>query len=388
MKLTKKIEQFIKLESTSGLILLTSAIFALIWANVSPVTYSSFLQTTTSISLFNSSTLTLTTTELINDVLMALFFFVVGVELKVEIMEGSLSSVRKTMLPATMAMFGFILPAIIYSISIHFDQELIKGWAIPTATDIAFALGILSIFGERVPRNLKLLLLALAVIDDLFGIITIAIFYTSHIDYVYLGLFFSTILLCVVFNKYAGIRNIGIYFFMFALMWVFAHKSGIHSTIAGIALAFTMPFKGTPTSPTSPAKVTQKAILPYSSFVIIPLFTIANAGVYLLDATPSDLLNNVTIGLILGLVLGKMVGISLSAIICFKLKIFKIPKGVTNGMILSIAALGGIGFTVALFVGGLSGVTPIHYKLGIFIGTALSAVIGATLLHINLPRTK
>ena len=388
MKLTKKIEQFIKLESASGAILLFSTVVALLWANMFPDTYNSFLNTSSSFKLFGSSPLTLTTSEFINDVLMAFFFFVVGVELKLEIMEGSLSSVRKTMLPATMALCGFICPAIIYLLCTGFDTSVINGWAIPTATDIAFALGVLSLFGDRVPRSLKLLLLALAVIDDMFGIITIAVFYTSHINTTYLALFFGAILFCIAMDKIAGIKNIGLYAIVGAFMWIFAYKSGIHSTIAGIALAFTMPFKGTLTNPSSPAKAAQRAILPYSSFVIIPLFTIANVGVYLLDAKVGDFLNHVTVGLAVGLILGKMIGISMSAITAFKFNIFRRPKGVTNGMIVSIAALGGIGFTVALFVGGLSGITPIHYKLGIFIGTTVSAIIGMLMLNHELPPAK
>lgn len=386
MNLTKKIERFIKLESTSGAILLFSALIALLWANLSPESYTSFIELKSSVSLFGSAPLVLSNEQFINDFLMALFFFVVGVELKMEFLEGSLSSMRKAMLPATMAFFGFLTPALIYLITTRFSHYAFNGWAIPTATDIAFALGILSIFGDRVPRNLKLLLLALAVIDDMFGIITIAVFYTNNIETTYLLLFFASALLCYAMNKFAGIRNIGLYVLVGGFMWLFAYKSGIHSTIAGIALAFTMPFKGTQKSPTSPAKAAQRAIHPYSSYLIIPLFTIANAGVYLLDAKASDLLNDVTIGLIISMVLGKIIGISLSALTCFKLKIFKAPKGVTNGMVVSIAALGGIGFTVALFVGGLSGITPIHYKLGIFIGTAIAAITGAILLHINLPK--
>ena len=376
MKLTKKIENFIKLESTGGLILFVSAIIALLWANISPDTYHSFLTEKSTISILGSNPLTLTTEQVVNDVLMTLFFFVVGVELKIEMKEGSLSSLRKTMLPALMALCGFLCPALIYCIVTEFNPSVLNGWAIPTATDIAFALGILSLFGERVPRNLKLLLLALA------------LFYAKHIDLTYLALFFATSALCVVMNKIWKIRNIGIYVFVGMILWCFAFNSGIHSTLAGIVMAFTIPFKGSESSPSSPAKIAQQAALPYSSFLIIPLFTIVNAGVYLMNATSSDFTNQVTVGLALGLIIGKTIGISSSALICFKLNIFKIPNNVTKRMIVAVSTLGGVGFTVALFVGGLSGITPIHYKLGIFIGTIISAIIGMLMLNHELPPAK
>ncbi|PSV00745.1 Na+/H+ antiporter NhaA [Photobacterium kishitanii] len=384
-RISKKIQKFINLESSGGFFLLISAIIAMLWANTSPSTYNSFIHAKISMNIFGF-VLDMTTESAVNDGLMSIFFLVVGIELRSEIKEGSLSSIRNVSFPAIMAICGFVAPAVIYLTVTGFNPASIKGWAIPTATDIAFAMGALMIFGSRVPAGLKLALLALAIIDDLLAIITIAIFYTSDINTHYLLLSASVLIAMLIISKILKVRATGVYMIMGVLLWAFTLKSGIHATLAGIALAFILPYKGVDKDPRSPAKIVEQSCHSYVSFLIVPLFTICNAGIYILDIGFKDITNPVTIGVGFGLLLGKVIGISGSAFLMNKFNVVKFPKNVTFPMIVGMSFLGAIGFTMALFVGALSGQNPVYYKAGIVCASILAALLGYIALDKSLPK--
>jgi Na+:H+ antiporter, NhaA family len=380
--LSSPFKWFFKLEAASGLMLLLSAILALIISNSS---FSSYYFNTLNEYLFigvNSFGLKLSIIHWINDALMAIFFFFVTLEIKREFIQGELSNFKQALLPIIGAVGGMLIPAIIY-ISINFSNfETLNGWAIPSATDIAFSLGILSLLGSRVPISLKVFLTALAIIDDLGAIIIIAFFYSGDLSINYLLLIFLTFFLLLILNKF-NIKKFLPYLILGLFMWFFTHESGVHATISGVLLAITIPHRNKIKDFSLLVKL-EHAISPYVAFLIMPLFAFANAGVSLTGMTFASLMMPVPLGILLGLFVGKQLGVFIFCYISIKLGYAEMPNNSNWISLYGVGILTGIGFTMSLFVGNLAFVENIQYidgvKIGVLTGSLLSSVIGYFLL--------
>jgi len=383
-KITKPLKWFFKLESASGLVLLFSAIVALIVSNSELSSlYFNTLEKYFFIGI-NNFGLKLTVHHWINDVLMAIFFFFVTLEIKREFLQGELSNKKQAILPIIAAFGGMLVPALFYIFINYNNHETINGWAIPSATDIAFSLGVLSLLGSRVPLSLKVFLTALAIIDDLGAIVIIAIFYSGDLSIKYLSLMFFAILFLIILNKF-NVRKFIPYLIVGIFLWEFTHQSGIHSTIAGVLLACTIPHKKIDKEFSLLVK-TEHAISPYVAFGIMPLFAFANAGVYLGGLTLESLLNEVPLGILMGLFFGKQLGVFVFSYVSIKLKIAQMPNNSNWINLYGIGILTGIGFTMSLFVGNLAFVENIQYmddvKIGVLSGSLLSTVFGYLMLLI------
>ncbi len=373
---------FFKLEAASGLILLFSAILALIISNSN---YAPLYFDTLEKYLFigiNEIGLKLTVIHWINDALMAIFFFFVTLEIKREFLQGELSNLRQALLPIIAAVGGMVVPAFIYIIINLDDPNTINGWAIPSATDIAFSLGVLSILGKRVPLSLKVFLTALAIIDDLGAILIIAIFYSGDLNIKYLALMALAFLVLLIINKF-NIKKFFPYLIMGILLWDFTHNSGIHATIAGVLLAMTIPHRDKDKDFSLLIKI-EHAISPYVAFGIMPLFAFANAGVSLEGLTFSTMLGKVPLGIILGLFVGKQLGVFLFSYVAIKLKIAQMPNNSNWYNFYGVGILTGIGFTMSLFVGNLAFAENLQYidgvKIGVLTGSLLSTLGGYFLI--------
>ncbi len=388
---TSFIQNFLKLESASGILLMIAAVLAMIIAN-SPLSYlyESLLDIPVEIrigALHIAKPLILW----INDGLMAVFFFLIGLELKRELMEGALSNPKNLVLPTFAAVGGMLVPAIIYASINWNDPVAVKGWAIPAATDIAFALGILAFFGKRVPIALKVFLVSLAIMDDMGAIIIIAIFYTSDLSTSSLIIAAVAIIVLSFLNHYK-MKHLPPYLLVGLVLWVAVLKSGVHATLAGVLLAFFIPLKTTSNNEQSLAKSLEHDLHGTVSFVIIPIFAFANAGVSLNGLSLSSILEPVPLGIILGLFFGKQIGVMLFSFIAIKLKVASLPENVNWKQLYGVSFLCGIGFTMSLFIGSLafeqSGTEEIFLndRLGILIGSTISAIIGYFYLNKVLPR--
>ena len=381
-KITKPFINFFKLESASGLILLFAATVALIISNSNYGSlYFDTLQKYVSLG-FGNLTLKLTVIHWINDVLMAIFFFLVSLEIKREIVQGELSNPKQALLPIIGAVGGMVVPAAFY-IVINLDTpETLNGWAIPSATDIAFSLGVLSLLGKRVPISLKIFLTALAIIDDLGAIIIIAFFYSGNIEGYYLLLMLSSIVVLIILNK-LNIRAFTPYLFVGILLWEFTHQSGIHSTIAGVLLGLLIPHDKKNKNKSLLLKL-EHSIAPYVAFGIMPLFAFANAGVSLDGISLYSLLNPVPLGILCGLFFGKQIGVFLFAYISVKLNLAQKPNNSNWMSLYAVSVLTGIGFTMSLFVGNLAFANSPMYmdgvKIGVLSGSLLSTLVGYFLL--------
>ncbi|NQD38750.1 Na+/H+ antiporter NhaA [Permianibacter sp. IMCC34836] len=386
------IRQFLALEAASGLLLVAAAVLALAISNSSlaPI-YDGLLQIELEIRL---GTLQLEKPLLlwINDGLMAVFFFLVGLELKRELLVGELRSPQQLLLPGVAAIGGMVAPALIYLAINRSDPVSMAGWAIPTATDIAFALGVLSLLGNRVPPALKLFLLALAVIDDLLAIVVIAIFYSGQLSLLHLLL--STLCIAALATlNITGVRRTGPYLLIGSLFWIFVLKSGVHATLAGVITALFIPLKDSnapSTAESSPLEQLEHQLHPYVAYLIVPIFGFANAGVSLLGLGFRDLLAPVPLGITLGLVLGKTIGVLLSVAVVRLLRVAPLPAGCHWGHMIGVSMLCGIGFTMSLFIASLAfqagGVhAPGTDRLGILMGSLMAAVAGYTLLRFCRP---
>ena len=368
---------FFKLEAASGLVLLISAILALI---VSNSTYSEIYFNTLNKYIFigiNNLGLKLSILHWINDALMAIFFFFVTLEIKREFLQGELSNAKQALLPIIAAIGGMVVPALIY-IYINFgDSETLNGWAIPSATDIAFSLGVLSLLGRRVPLSLKVFLTALAIIDDLGAIVIIAIFYSGDLSIKYLSLMLLAFIILLIINKF-NIKKFLPYLIVGIFLWDFTHNSGIHATIAGVLLAMTIPHRKKEKDFSLLIKI-EHAISPYVAFGIMPLFAFANAGVSLDGLSFSSLLDKVPLGIVLGLFVGKQLGVFIFSYISIKLKIAQMPNDSNWFNFYGVGILTGIGFTMSLFVGILAFVENIQYmdgvKIGVLTGSLLSTLV-------------
>ncbi len=373
---------FFKLEASSGLILLVSAIFALIISNSS---ISSLYFETLDKYIFiglNNFGLKLSILHWINDVLMAIFFFFVTLEIKREFIQGELSSIKQAILPIIAAVGGMLFPALIYVYVNFGNPETLNGWAIPSATDIAFSLGVLSLLGSRVPISLKVFLTALAIIDDLGAIVIIAFFYSGDLSVFNLSLMLISFVGLLTLNKF-GVKIFIPYLIIGILLWHFTHESGIHSTISGVLLACTIPHRKKEKDFSLLIKL-EHAISPYVAFGIMPLFAFANAGVSLDGISFSSLLLPVPLGILLGLFIGKQLGVFLFSYVSIKLGFAQMPNNSNWIELYGVGILTGIGFTMSLFVGNLAFIENTQYidgvKLGVLSGSLLSTLSGYFLI--------
>ncbi|AYV20074.1 MULTISPECIES: Na+/H+ antiporter NhaA [Vibrio] len=375
------IRNFFKMESAGGIILVIAAAIAMFVAN-SPLNemYQGVLHT----YVFG-----LSISHWINDGLMAIFFFLIGLEVKRELLEGALKSRETAIFPAIAAVGGMLAPALIYVLFNMGDPEAMSGWAIPAATDIAFALGIMALLGKRVPVALKVFLLALAIIDDLGVIVIIALFYSSDLST--LALTIGFIMTAVLFMLNAKkVTSIPVYLLVGAVLWVSVLASGVHATLAGVVLGFAIPLKGNE-GEKSPLKHIEHALHPYVAFLILPIFAFANAGISLEGVSMSGLTSMLPLGIALGLLVGKPLGIFSFSWLAVKLGVAKLPDGVDFKQVFAVSVLCGIGFTMSIFISSLAftGVSPefdTYARLGILMGSTTAAVLGYILLNFSLPK--
>ena len=380
--LSSPFKWFFKLEAASGLVLLISAAIALIISNSN---FSSLYFETLQSYLFigiNNIGLKMSLHHWINDALMAVFFFFVTLEIKREFINGELSSPKQALLPIIAAIGGMLVPALIY-IYINFGNgDTINGWAIPSATDIAFSLGVLSLLGSRVPISLKVFLTALAIIDDLGAIIIIAFFYAGDLSIKYLSLLLLTFIALLILNK-SGVKKFLPYLILGLILWFFTYQSGVHATISGVLLATVIPHRKKNKEYSLLTKI-EHNISSYVAFGIMPLFALANAGVSLDGINLESLLSPVPLGIVLGLFVGKQIGVFLFSIIAIKLKIAQMPNNANWMSFYGVGILAGIGFTMSLFIGNLAFVENIEYidsvKIGVLTGSLLSTLVGYGLL--------
>lgn len=378
--------RFMTGESISGVVLIIAAAAALILANsTSAASYYDIIHMKLSMQI-GGATVTTTLLHLVNDALMAVFFLVVGLEIKREILRGELSTLKKALLPATGALGGMIVPIVLYA-AINAGRESSPGWGIPMATDIAFSLGILYLLGNRVPLSLKIFLSALAIVDDLGAVVVIAFFYCSGIVWIYVGAF-TLVMIVLFFMNRLGIRNIPVYLTGGILLWICMMFSGIHSSIAGVALAAVIPSsfeKDRYGGIWSPSQKIEDILHPVVLYFIMPVFAFSNAGVAI-QGTIDTFFNPATLGVIIGLLAGKPLGIFAFSIIAIKTGLCDKPRGADVSQFLGVAVLGGIGFTMSLFIAGLSfpdGSVLSFAKTGIITGSVLSALAGIGILVIH-----
>ena len=382
--ITKPFRWFFKLEAASGLVLLFSAIIALVISNSELSNlYFNTLEKYFFIGI-NNFGIKLSVLHCINDALMAIFFFFVTLEIKREFLQGELSNIKQAMLPIIGAVGGMLVPALFYIFINYGNSETIVGWAIPSATDIAFSLGVLSLLGSRVPISLKVFLTALAIIDDLGAIVIISLFYSGDLSIKYLSLMLIAFIILLILNKF-NVKKFLPYLIVGLFLWEFTHQSGIHATIAGVLLACTIPHRKKEKDFSLLIKL-EHAISPYVAFGIMPLFAFANAGVSLEGLTFASLLNKVPLGILLGLFVGKQLGVFVFSYVSIKLKFAQMPTNSNWINFYAVGVLTGIGFTMSLFVGNLAFVDSMQYmdgvKIGVLSGSLLSTVFGYLLLLI------
>jgi Na+:H+ antiporter, NhaA family len=385
----RRANEFINSQSAGGVVLALAALLALVISN-SPWSgwYEQLLQIKGEVRV-GGEWLVLSKPLIVwvNDLWMAVFFFLVGLEIKRELLEGELSDRSQAVLPAFAALGGMVVPALVYSFINWGDATALRGWAIPTATDIAFALGILVLLGKRVPVSLKVFLTAVAIIDDLGAIVVIAIFYTEQLSVSMLVMAAVGILVLIALNR-AGVMNLGIYIIVGLLVWLCVLKSGVHATLAGVITALAIPISNgakRKEDAVFPLKTAEHALQPWVAFVILPLFAFVNAGVSLSGVTPSTLLQTVPLGIIAGLVIGKAVGVFSASWLMIRFTSARLPVGASWVQFFGVCVLCGVGFTMSLFIGGLAfegeaASYDTQLKLGVLLGSAISAVVGSLIL--------
>ena len=383
---THKIRAFFNLEASGGIVLALAAIAAMIIANTSLNTwYESFIQAPVAIQI-GSFEIAKDAHHWINDGLMAVFFFLVGLELKREVLIGELSNVKQIILPAGAALGGMIMPAIVYLFFNYNNPEFWRGWAIPAATDIAFALGILSLLGNRVPNSLKVFLVSIAIFDDIGAIIIIALFYTNDLSLGSLAIAGLCLPFLYLLNR-RNVTSITPYLLIGVIMWVAVLKSGIHATLAGVVLALFIPLFDRTDPEHSPLEELEHDLQNTVSYGILPLFAFANAGISLKGAGFGELFHSVPLGIAAGLFIGKQLGVMMMCWLIFKLGISTMPKGMNFKQIYGAALLCGVGFTMSLFIGGLAfaAETPLFdERLGIIMGSIVSGIAGYMMLKATL----
>jgi len=382
-------KDFLNQESAGGILLMVAVVVAMILAN-SPLAglYQGFLATEVQLRV-GSLDIDKPLLLWINDGLMALFFLLIGLEVKRELLEGALSSVAKASLPSFAAIGGMLFPALFYLAFNYANPETQVGWAIPAATDIAFALGVMALLGSRVPVALKVFLLALAIIDDLGVIVIIALFYSTDLSLLSLIIAAVSIVLMIALNR-KGVSSILPYGLLGFILWVAVLKSGVHATLAGVIIAFCIPLRAKDGS--SPSESLEHSLHPWSTFAILPMFAFANAGLSLTNMSLDSFAEPITLGIIIGLLLGKPIGVLLFSYLAVKLKLAELPPGIGWRQIAPVAAMCGIGFTMSVFIASLAFEhSPAAYgdyaRLGILTGSLFAAVIGYFWLAKVLPKT-
>ncbi|MBL4603333.1 MAG: Na+/H+ antiporter NhaA [Emcibacteraceae bacterium] len=379
------IEEFIKKESSSGILLIFTTILALLLSNtfMAPI-YESFLHIPVEIR-FGSLHLDKSLYHWINDGLMAIFFLLIGLEVKREILEGHLSSLSQIALPGIAAIGGMVVPAGIYLALNQNNPIAANGWAVPTATDIAFALGILSLLGKRVPISLKIFLMTLAIIDDLGAIVIIALFYTAEISTLSIIVAFVSLAALILLNMF-GVSRKAAYFIVGTILWISVLKSGVHATLAGVALAFTIPLNAIDENkrPFSPLKEIEHNLHFWVAFFILPLFAFVNAGVNITEISFNQMSNAVPLGIMLGLFFGKQLGVFGFSFIAIKFNLAKLPEGSNWMQLYGVSILTGVGFTMSLFIVSLAfeddNIFQYTDKLAILIGSFVSGIVGYLIL--------
>lgn len=389
------VREFIRLESSSGIILIAISALALLIAN-SPLVgfYESFLATTLQIRI-DGLNIEKPLILWINDGLMAIFFLLVGLEVKREVLDGQLSERSQVVLPGMAAIGGMLVPAAIFAIFNWGDPGAMNGWAIPAATDIAFALGVLALLGSRVPATLKLFLMTVAIFDDLGAIVIIAIFYSSDLSVIALALSILLLIILVAMNL-TGVTRTAAYLFVGVILWVAVLKSGVHATLAGVAVAFAIPLRARNEEGQSPLYQLEHALHPWVAYAILPLFAFANAGIRVIGMSPSDLISPIPLGIIAGLFIGKQVGIFGAAWLTIKLGASRLPKDSNWLQMYGVAALCGVGFTMSFFIislafehagpGGADLSSIRAGRLGILFGSLLAGVWGYLVVRYSLRR--
>ncbi|WP_213879977.1 Na+/H+ antiporter NhaA [Pseudomonas sp. dw_358] len=379
MALRSTFTRFFQMEAASGLLLIAAAALALI-INNSPLSsiYSAFLDTPV-VAGIGGVVIAKPALLWINDGLMALFFLLIGLEVKREVLEGQLANPAQIVLPGAAAIGGMVVPALLYWFINRDHPDAMGGWAIPMATDIAFALGVLALLGKRVPTSLKLFLMTLAIIDDLGAIIVIAVFYSTDLSSQALLLAGACIVVLIAMNR-LGVIKLAPYLLVGLVLWVCVLKSGVHATLAGVTLAFCIPLRTRNAEP-SPLRSLEHTLHPWVGYAILPLFAFANAGVPLAGVTLESFTHHVPLGIAVGLLVGKTLGVFGLAWLTIKLGLARLPGGANWGQVFGVAILCGIGFTMSLFVGSLAFVSGVSEyagedRMGILTGSILAALIG------------
>ncbi len=378
------IKEFVRLEAAAGILLIAAATLALALEN-SPIKwlYDALLTTPVAVQV-GAIAITKPLLLWINDGLMAIFFLLVGLEIKREVLQGELSSLSQAALPGIAAIGGMLVPALVY-IGFNLDNaEALRGWAIPAATDIAFALGVLTLLGKRVPASLKIFLLALAIMDDLGAIVIIAIFYTTDLSIISLGLAAVGIVILLLLNRF-GVTRIAAYVVTGVFLWICVLKSGVHATLAGVAIAFAIPLRAQDEEGHCPLTHLEHTLHPWVSYGILPLFAFANAGVSLTGLSFSALFDTIPLGIAAGLFLGKQLGVVAFVCVAVLFGLCRLPDGCTWVQFYGVAMLAGIGFTMSLFIGTLAFPDPSYsdgVRLGVLSGSLLSALGGYLVLRL------
>lgn len=376
-------DEFVSVEVLSGIVLLGAAVAALVWANADPASYVAVWDHDLTIGI-GSASITLSLAGWVNDALMTLFFFVVGLEIKREIMEGELRHRRNAMLPVLAALGGMLLPALIFE-ALNRGGAGAGGWGIPMATDIAFSLGVLALLGSHASSGVKLFLLTLAIVDDIGAIIVIAIFYTSDLRPEWLLGAAAAVVLVLVLRR-VGLMHPAVYVLPAAVLWVCIYETGVQATIAGVLLGLLTPVL--PGSEAGPAERIEHRLHPWVGFLVVPLFALANTGVVLGPAAIERAASSaISWGIATGLVVGKTVGIAALTLLGLRLGLGQLPAGMRRSQVVGVAAVGGIGFTVSLFVADLSFTGPLldDAKIGILGASLVAGIFGTVLLRIVKP---
>jgi Na+:H+ antiporter, NhaA family len=385
----KSVQEFLNLESAGGIVLMATTALAIVAANSPVVTmYHSFLDAPVEVRV-GAIVVAKPALLWINDGLMAVFFFLVGLELKREFLEGELASWRQVALPAIGALGGMIVPVAVFVLLNHDSSAALRGWAIPAATDIAFALGVMALLGSRVPLSLKVFLTSLAIFDDVGAILIIAVFYTEKLTLSALCFAGAMIILLLLLNR-QGVTNRTPYIVIGIALWLAVLKSGIHATVAGVILALFIPLRGGTDGRLSPLRELEQDLHSTVSYGILPLFAFANAGISLEGVRLSSLLHPLPLGIAAGLFLGKQVGVFLFSYIAVKTRVTRLPENVTWWSFYGVAVLCGIGFTMSLFISALafepgSLGQSVDERIGILAGSFLSAIAGYVVMDRTLP---
>lgn len=380
------VQKFLRLETAGGFLLMAALVLAILAENspLKPI-YDLLLETPVELRI-GALILAKPLLLWINDALMAVFFFLVGMELKREVLTGQLSSPSKIALPALAAMAGIVVPALIYVAINYGDPIAMRGWAVPTATDIAFALGILALLGSRVPASLKLFLLAVAIIDDIGAIVIIAVFYSGDLSFMMFAVAGAAIVGMAILN-FRGVTSATPYILVGIILWIAVLKSGVHSTLAGIVLAMFIPLKSNSEDEQSLLVRLEHDLHATVAFIILPVFAFANAGISLSGLRITDLTASVPLGIALGLIVGKQIGIFTTIWLTVKSGIANLPENVGWIHVYGLSVLCGIGFTMSLFISSLAfeqsgGDYEMNERLGIIVGSLVSAILGYVILRV------